>query len=123
MARWQVVPLASTSIASLHRATKQNRMATGTGFGALMILTLATIVVCLGIGRVALSPGRLLAVLFSNMGLVDPVDLFKRAIVLNACLRRTLLAALSDASLAVAGAALLGRAFLTIVDTLCRSAT
>jgi iron complex transport system permease protein len=83
-------------------------MAAGTGFGILIILTLATIVMCLGIGRVALEPGRVLAVLFSSMGFVGPVDLFERSIVLNARLPRTLLAALSGAGLAVAGAALQG---------------
>ena len=80
----------------------------GASFGALVILTLATIVVCLGIGRVALGPGRVLAVLVSSLGLASPVDLFERAIVLNARLPRTLLAALCGAGLGVAGAALQG---------------
>ncbi len=83
-------------------------MAMGASFGALVILTLATIVVCLGIGRVALGPGRVLAVLVSSLGLAGPVDLFERAIVHNARLPRTLLAALCGAGLGVAGAALQG---------------
>lgn len=83
-------------------------MAQGIGFGGLVVLTLATVVVCLGIGRVALEPGRVLAVLLSGVGLGGSVDPFESSIVLSARLPRTLLAALSGAGLSVAGAALQG---------------
>jgi iron complex transport system permease protein len=102
------MPPSSASAASLHSATGRSRALAGPGFSALAVLTLATIVLCLGIGRVALGPGRVLAVLGAGLGLADPVELFERTIVLNARLPRTLLAALSGAGLAVAGAALQG---------------
>jgi iron complex transport system permease protein len=92
----------------MHSAARSRRIGLGSGFGVLLILTLATIIVCLGIGRVPLGPGRVLAVLLSGLGLADPVDLYERAIVLNARLPRTLLATLCGAGLAVAGAALQG---------------
>jgi len=102
------MPPSSASATSLRRAAKRGGVAVGAGFGVLMLLTLATIVLCLGIGRVALGPGRVLAVLGSGLGLAESVDLFERTIVLNARLPRTLLAAISGAGLAVAGAALQG---------------
>ncbi|MGH8070354.1 MAG: FecCD family ABC transporter permease [Candidatus Entotheonellia bacterium] len=89
-------------------AAKRIGFGEGIGFGGLVLLTLATIVVCLGIGRVALEPERVLAVLLSGVGIGGSVDPLERAIVLNVRLPRTLLAALSGAGLAVAGAALQG---------------
>lgn len=73
-----------------------------------MVLTLVTMVVCLGIGRVTLAPGRVLAVLLAGVGIGAPVEALERSIVLSVRLPRTLLAALSGAGLAVAGAALQG---------------
>jgi iron complex transport system permease protein len=73
-----------------------------------VVLTLTTIVVCLGIGRMSLGPGRVLAVLLSGIGLSGPVDPLAYAVVYRVRLPRTLLAALSGAGLAVAGAALQG---------------
>ena len=73
-----------------------------------MVLTLVTIVVCLGMGRVTLAPGRVLAVFLAGVGIGGPVEALERSIVLSVRLPRTLLAALSGAGLAVAGAALQG---------------
>jgi iron complex transport system permease protein len=92
----------------LRTAAKRIRVSEGIGFGGLAMLTLATIVVCLGIGRVALEPGRVLAVLLSAVGVGGSVDPLEISIVLRVRLPRTLLAALSGAGLAVAGAALQG---------------
>jgi iron complex transport system permease protein len=89
-------------------ATERIRVAESLGFGGLVLLTLATIVLCLGIGRVALAPERVLAVLLSGVGIGGAVDPLERSIVLNVRLPRTLLAALSGAGLAMAGAALQG---------------
>ena len=54
--------------------TKRLYAAAGLGFGGLVVLTLATFVVCLGMGRVALAPGRVLAVLLSSVGVGGPVE-------------------------------------------------
>jgi len=89
-------------------AIKRGRVAAGLGLGGLVLLTLVTIVVCLGVGRVALTPGRVLAALLSGVGISGPVDPFDGSIVLSVRLPRTLLAALCGAGLAVAGAALQG---------------
>lgn len=102
-----MVPLPARA-AQPSAATQRLRVAAGIGFGGLVLLTLATIVVCLGIGRVALAPGRVLAVLLSGVGIGGPIDALERSIVLSVRLPRTLLAALSGAGLAVAGAALQG---------------
>jgi iron complex transport system permease protein len=88
--------------------TKQRRLGQGLGFGGLVVLTLLTIVVCLGVGRVGLAPGRVLAVLMSGLGIGGAVDPLERSIVLHVRLPRTLLASLSGAGLAVAGAVLQG---------------
>lgn len=89
-------------------ASKRIRVNAGIGFGGLAMLTLVTIVVCLGIGRVALAPIRVLAVLLSGLGVGGTVDPFENAVVLSVRLPRTLLAALCGAGLAVSGAALQG---------------
>ena len=65
-----------------------------------MGLTLLTIVICLGIGRVTLAPGRVLAVLLSGVGIGGPVEALERSIVLSVRLPRTLLAAPSIVVLA-----------------------
>jgi iron complex transport system permease protein len=102
------MPPSPASAVHARTAAKQRRIAQGIGFGGLVVLTLVTIVVCLGIGRVGLEPGRVLAVLVSGVGVGGPIDPLERSIVLNVRLPRTLLAALSGAGLAVAGAALQG---------------
>lgn len=89
-------------------ATKRLHAPASFGFGGLVVLTLVTMVVCLGIGRVTLAPGRVLAVLLAGVGIGAPVEALERSIVLSVRLPRTLLAALSGAGLAVAGAALQG---------------
>ena len=89
-------------------ATKRLYAAASLGFGGLVVLTLITMVICLGIGRVTLAPGRVLTVLLSGVGIGGPVEALERSIVLSVRLPRTLLATLSGAGLAVAGAALQG---------------
>jgi iron complex transport system permease protein len=69
---------------------------------------LVMLIVCLGIGRVTLSPQRVLMVLLVHTGLEAPGDPLARSIVWRVRLPRILLAALSGAGLAVAGAALQG---------------
>ena len=69
--------------------TKRLYAAAGLGFGGLVVLTLATFVVCLGMGRVALAPGRVLAVLLSGVGVGGPVEALERSIVLSVRLPRT----------------------------------
>jgi len=96
------------SLAQPRTVSKRIRVTEGIGFGGLVMLTVATIAVCLGIGRVALAPGRVLAVLLSAVGVGGAVDPLESAVVLSVRLPRTLLAALSGAGLAVAGAALQG---------------
>ena len=86
-------------------ATKRRYAAAGLGFGGLVVLTLVTIVVCLGMGRVTLAPGRVLAVFLAGVGIGGPIEALERSIVLSVRLPRTLLAALSGAGLAVAGSA------------------
>lgn len=73
-----------------------------------MGLMLVMLIVCLGIGRVTLSPQRVLMVLLVHTGLEAPGDPLARSIVWRVRLPRILLAALSGAGLAVAGAALQG---------------
>lgn len=95
------------SIQSWTRARQRSGTAS-LGFSGLLLLTLLTMVLCLGLGRVALPPGRVLAVLVSGVGLGGPVTPLEQSIVLRVRLPRTLLAALAGAGLAVAGAALQG---------------
>lgn len=102
------MPLPPANLVQPRTASKRICVAEGIGFGGLVMLALATIVVCLGVGRVALAPGRVLAVLLSAVGVGGAVDPLESAVVLSVRLPRTLLAALSGAGLAVAGAALQG---------------
>jgi len=102
------MPPSPSSAVQLRRAAKRLGFGEGIGFGGLVLLTLATMVVCLGIGRVALGPGRVLAVLLSGVGIGGAVEPLERSIVLHVRLPRTLLAALAGAGLALAGAALQG---------------
>lgn len=74
----------------------------------LFILPAATIILSLGIGRVGLSPGEVLSTLVSAISGDTAVDPYLTAIVMNARLPRTLLAALSGAGLAISGAVLQG---------------
>lgn len=73
--------------------------------GGLLLVMFAA---CLSLGRVTLTPQRVFMVLLSCTGLPIPSDPLARSIVLNVRLPRLLLAALSGAGLAVAGAALQG---------------
>jgi iron complex transport system permease protein len=93
------MPPSPASAVHPHTAAKQRRMAQGIGFGGLVLLTLATMVVCLGIGRVPLGPGRVLAVLVSGVGIGGAVEPLERSIVLHVRLPHTLLAALAGAAL------------------------
>lgn len=86
----------------------RSRVTTSLGFGSLLLLTLLLMLLCLGIGRMSLGPGRVLSVLLAGAGLNTVTDPLAQAVVLRVRLPRTLLAALSGASLAMAGAALQG---------------
>ena len=73
----------------------------------LVLLPPVAIIISLGTGRVGLTPGEVISSLLS--GLTGTAgDPYQRAIVMNARLPRTLLAALSGAGLAASGAVLQG---------------
>lgn len=88
-------------------ALQPPRLTTSVSFSLLALGLLVTIVLCLGIGRVPLPPGRVLTVLWSGHD-SSSLDPLASSIVLKVRLPRTLLAALSGAGLAIAGAALQG---------------
>lgn len=75
---------------------------------ALFLLLLALVLVAVGHGAMAVSPGQVLAILGERLGLTLPVDYSRQqeAVLLTIRLPRVLLALLVGGGLAVAGAAM-----------------
>ncbi|WP_188052163.1 FecCD family ABC transporter permease [Aureimonas fodinaquatilis] len=83
----------------------------GPGAGAewaLFALVPLAMIVCLGLGRIALSPAEVMSALFTASGLTEGAPSLHQTVIMNARLPRMLAAACTGAGLGCAGAVLQG---------------